>query len=728
MSLRWKLFLFLLAFSLLPMMVVSSVHRLGTRNLGRNIGEQISADISELVARELTQTAKDSAVVMARGKTALEFATDVMAREVGHVLAAGGAAPAGEALAAASDFDRAGAAPADLAPQPGYGRETPGGRMPLLASRSTASWTAPPGTPETAVREGQAILGRVAPIFREVAGELSDVLSFVGVALEAGPCAVYPGHGGFPADYDARRMDWYLAARQAFAAGRSRSIWKGPAPDPVTGRMVFTVSRPIAGPDGAFAGAAFIEVRLPLALQEGAISTQWSAALRSYLVSMTHNPDTGRKALRIWAGPEADGTLSQAIAASGDRLAAGPWLLSEDGPRYAAFMDLVAAQPAGATVMTFQGQECFWAYASPMAGMQFALVLPSSVVAPYADEARQEVGEASAVALATAGAASVAVLLAAALGAFWGSKSVTTPLAKVMQAWQRVAGGDFSVRLDFKTRDERAAVARAFNETMPKLADHLRLRESLELAKEVQGNLLPKAPPCLPGLDVAGVNLSCDETGGDYFDYFPIRRGGVTELAVVIGDVTGHGVPSALLMATGRALLLAAGQELADADETPPPWRRLTVANRLLAEDVGDSGRFMTLFWAEIHPETGRVCWVRAGHDPAYVLESGDRPPVELHGDGLPLGIVPDFVYQEQEAVLAPGQILLMGTDGIWEARDASDGMYGKDRFLEVARRHAAEPAAAIRDAVLADLAAFKGGLPLEDDVTLVVVSRPRPA
>ncbi|MEF3698196.1 SpoIIE family protein phosphatase [Desulfolutivibrio sp.] len=728
MPLRWKLFLFLLAFSLIPLMVVSAVHRQGTRNLGRNLGEQISADISELVARELTQTAKDSAVVMARSKTAVEFATDVMARETGRVMAAGSAAPAGDALAAASDFDRAGAGPTDLAPRPGYDRETPGGRLPLFVSRTTASWTAPAGTPEVAVREGQAVLGGVAPIFQEVAGEFSDVLSFAGVALEAGPCAVYPGHGGFPEDYDARRMDWYLATRQAFVAGRSRSIWKGPAPDPVTGRMVFTVSRPIAGPDGAFAGAAFIEVLLPLALREGEISTQWSAALRTYLVSMAPHPDTGEKALRIWAGPEDDGPLSRSIAASGDRIAAGPWLLSEDGPRYAAFMDLVAAQPAGATVMTFQGQECFWAYATPMAGMQFALVLPSSVVAPYADEARQEIRDASSMVLATAGAASVAVLLAVALGAFWGSKSVTTPLAKVMQAWKRVAAGDFSTRLDFRTRDERAALARAFNETMPKLADHLRLRESLELAKEVQGNLLPKAPPCLPGLDVAGVNLSCDETGGDYFDYFPVRRAGVTELAVVIGDVTGHGVPSALLMATGRALLLAAGQELGGTDEAPPPWRRLTVANRLLAVDVGDSGRFMTLFWAEIHPETGRLRWVRAGHDPAYLLEPGGRPPVELHGAGLPLGIVSDFVYQEQEAVLAPGQILLMGTDGIWEARDASDGMYGKDRFLEVARRHAAESAAAIRDAVLSDLAAFKGGLPLEDDVTLVVVSRSGPA
>jgi sigma-B regulation protein RsbU (phosphoserine phosphatase) len=118
-------------------------------------------------------------------------------------------------------------------------------------------------------------------------------------------------------------------------------------------------------------------------------------------------------------------------------------------------------------------------------------------------------------------------------------------------AWRRVAGGDFNVRLDFTARDERAELIRAFNETIPKLADHLRLRESLELAQEVQRNLLPRTPPSLPGLDVAGINLSCDETGGDYFDYFPLAREEGTVLAAcdrrrdrargALGLAHGHG-------------------------------------------------------------------------------------------------------------------------------------------------------------------------------------------
>jgi sigma-B regulation protein RsbU (phosphoserine phosphatase) len=132
----------------------------------------------------------------------------------------------------------------------------------------------------------------------------------------------------------------------------------------------------------------------------------------------------------------------------------------------------------------------------------------------------------------------------------------------------------------------------------------------------------------------------------------------------------------------------------------------------------------MTLFWAEIDPGRARVRWVRAGHDPAWIIDPDGEAPRELLGEGLPLGIVPGYAYSECTARIGPGQVLLMGTDGIWEARDASGAMYGKERFFAVARRHAAGTAAGFRDAVLADLGAFKAGAAMEDDVTLVVVRR----
>jgi sigma-B regulation protein RsbU (phosphoserine phosphatase) len=728
MSLRWKLFLFLLAFSMIPLLVVSVAHRSGARALVTRIGEQIRVGISDIVARELTQTAVDYGVVLGRSKNALEFAAEVVARETAQVLAAGRSghpvaddAP-GDGLLSARDFSRPDVCPTDVAPREGYAVMGPDGKyVPLAVSRSVAAFFAAPGSP--ARMYGAQGMAPVASLLREVAWQFPDMSYFAGVVLENGLGLVSPGHGGFPEDFDPRRPDWFVNARQAFARGETGAHWTGPAPDPVTGRMVFTVARPVAGPDGAFAGAAFLQVLLPRVLQESEISSQWSRSLRTYLVSAMPRPETGGAGLRMWAGPEADEPLVMASPGANDQPGAA-WLTSEDGPRFEAFVARMASEPSGVTVMTFQGQECFWAYSTPIEDLRFVLILPSAILVPYAEEARQEIRDASVVTMATAAGASAVVLLAAALGAFFGSKAVTYPLTEVMRAWKRVAVGDFSVRLNFRTRDERAAVAQAFNETMPKLADHMRLSESMALARQVQQNLLPNAPPDFPGLESAGINLSCDETGGDYFDYFPIRRGQGQALAVVVGDVTGHGASSALLMATGRALLRAAGQAGAGEDEAPPPWRRITDANRLLAEDVGDTGRFMTLFWIEIEGDTGRVLWVRAGHDPAYIVDPDRQRPVELLGQGPPLGVVPGHVYQEHAARIEPGQVLLLGTDGIWEARDASGEMYGKARFLQVAQAHAGQSAVAVRDAVLADLAAFKAGLSMEDDVTLVVVRR----
>jgi len=288
----------------------------------------------------------------------------------------------------------------------------------------------------------------------------------------------------------------------------------------------------------------------------------------------------------------------------------------------------------------------------------------------------------------------------------------------MIEAWKRLGGGDFSVRLSERLGDERQALVDAFNETVPVLADHVRLQRSMELAQEVQQNLLPAAPPEIPGLDVAGASLSCDETGGDYFDYRAVTRGGEVCLDTAVGDVTGHGVPSALLMATARALLLAT-------EDSETPGQRVSRANRLLCRDVADSGRFMTLLAMEIRPLEGVARYVRAGHDPALLYDPRRDAFEEWPGTGLPLGIESDYAYVEQAMSFdQPGQVLLLGTDGIWETRNPAGEMYGKARLREALRRSAASPAAGIVDAVLAELAAFRGDRRQEDDVTLVVVKK----
>ena len=246
-----------------------------------------------------------------------------------------------------------------------------------------------------------------------------------------------------------------------------------------------------------------------------------------------------------------------------------------------------------------------------------------------------------------------------------------------------------------------------------------RMDFDMEVAAGVQQSLMPQAAPRLPGFDLAGATLPCDATGGDYYDFMrrPGEAGQDGNCVVAVGDVIGHGIQAALLMTTVRASLRA--RLLAPG----APAVVVGDVNRLLAGDLGDTGRFMTLFLLEIDPTAGVMRAVRAGHDPALLYDPASGAFSEIGGRGIPLGIDGDWVYEEN--VLHPparGGVLVLGTDGIWEARAATGEMYGKTRLRRAIARGASGDARAIVEAVLADLDAFLAGMPRHDDVTLVVV------
>ena len=242
-------------------------------------------------------------------------------------------------------------------------------------------------------------------------------------------------------------------------------------------------------------------------------------------------------------------------------------------------------------------------------------------------------------------------------------------------------------------------------------------KKALELAGKVQRSLIPARPPSIAGLDLAGRTDSCQEVGGDYFDflYGPDFPSG--NLRVAVGDISGHGVDAALLMTTARAFTRTRAVQ--------PAGPSVVVAsiNRDLALDMGDSGSFMTLFYMEIDPVGRTACWVRAGHEPALLYCPVRDRFEELAGIGLPLGVDKDAGYAEQTLpILHPGTLLALGTDGIWEARDPEDRFFGKERFRDILRREAAHSAQDMVAAVFDEVGRFCRGMPYQDDVTLVVI------
>ena len=244
-----------------------------------------------------------------------------------------------------------------------------------------------------------------------------------------------------------------------------------------------------------------------------------------------------------------------------------------------------------------------------------------------------------------------------------------------------------------------------------------RTRRWLTQAMEVQQCLLPGKSSGWQELDIAGRSVFCDQTGGDYYDYFEKSESGGPTVSIVVGDVSDHGLPSALLMTTARATLREC------ASRTGSPRQIVGHLNRRLAQDVRDTGRFMTLFYAELEGATRTIRWVRAGHDPAITYDPRAGEFAELNGQsGLPLGVFHEALYEEHRRELDPEQIVVMATDGIWEARSAAGRIFGKKRLQEVIQAHAARPAADIVERTLEELERFLHPGRVQDDATLVVV------
>ena len=242
-------------------------------------------------------------------------------------------------------------------------------------------------------------------------------------------------------------------------------------------------------------------------------------------------------------------------------------------------------------------------------------------------------------------------------------------------------------------------------------------KKALALAGEVQRSLLPQHDPQVDGLDISGKNVACNEIGGDYFDFFWDPDALSSPFTVVVGDITGHGVDSALLMATARAFLRMRAFQLGTSKEI------IQEMNQHLTKDVYDTGNFMTLFYLIISADRKGIEWIRAGHEPAWLFDPENNRFQELKGPGIALGVDKDFVYQvNRKKGLKKGQVLIIGTDGIWEGHNKAGEMFGKHRLKEIIRKNAAFSSEVILNEVFHAYTQFIQGTQAEDDVTMVAV------
>jgi serine phosphatase RsbU (regulator of sigma subunit) len=262
-------------------------------------------------------------------------------------------------------------------------------------------------------------------------------------------------------------------------------------------------------------------------------------------------------------------------------------------------------------------------------------------------------------------------------------------------------------------RSHRALMAEAADRLRRAEEDREREVRELSAARVIQHQLLPKEMPSLPGWRVAAYYRPARAIGGDFYDFLELPDG---QLAIFAGDVTDKGIPAALVMATTHSILRGEAPGLAS------PGAVLERANDRLYPDIPPH-TFVTCLYAVLDPASGRLLYANAGHNLPYVATADGV--AELRATGMPLGAMPGMTYEENEAHLAPGDSVLLHSDGLVEAHDQSGEMFGFPRLQEIVE--SSRGGEHLIEECLAKLREFAGrDWEQEDDITLVVLQRDR--
>jgi DNA-binding NarL/FixJ family response regulator len=273
---------------------------------------------------------------------------------------------------------------------------------------------------------------------------------------------------------------------------------------------------------------------------------------------------------------------------------------------------------------------------------------------------------------------------------FWRGKTLSIHVEPLLDAGGSIIG-TIGVSLDVSTQK--------------------RMQDELDAARHVQQALFPRESPDVPGFDIAGAVYAAEETAGDYFDFIPMENGC---WGTVVGDVTGHGLGPALLMAELRAYLRAV------ATTRPHSGEILMLANRFLSGDL-EEHRFVTLFFARVDPADSSFTFASAGHN-GYLLKANGETET-LKSTGLPLGLIPDTIINTSFRVaLEPGDVLFVPTDGFQEAHTESNELFGLQRTLEFVNDRRDMAGAQIIEELRSEVCDFVGSRDIADDMSAIIV------
>ena len=263
----------------------------------------------------------------------------------------------------------------------------------------------------------------------------------------------------------------------------------------------------------------------------------------------------------------------------------------------------------------------------------------------------------------------------------------------------------------------QAALAVERARTARERVEQRRLERDLAIARDIQRSFLPASAPRVPGFEIAGTSISHDKVGGDYYDFIAVSD---TRLGLAIADVSGKGIPAALIMAGFRMCLLA---EIRNDFAIRAVMRKV---NQLLHEST-ERDRFVTAFYGVLDWRNSMIIFSNAGHNPPMLLRA-DGTGEELSDGGVALGVLEDTHYEERPVAIHAGDILVMYTDGVSEAEDERGEQFGPERVEKVVRAHPDHNARELTQDIVAAVLDWAGEKGPVDDLTLIVLRKPKPA
>jgi phosphoserine phosphatase RsbU/P len=708
MRIRWKFLIVLLSISLIPIFVI----RLGGQQAMRELGNDLATQAKNALIIEtkvaLKRLVEDHARVLKRERELLEMTLSLLSSEIQKSLYSTHDNPL---LETAPYFPTQAMRLHQHHEQDMYCSLKPQGQcLPFRVSFvNQGVYINNLSNKKNDAMDTATRMASILPLKHALKNKHPELILWQYVVLENGAATIYPdpGHLHVRHLYHGNLLpDWYHLTKE-----KNQINWSQPSWDKITGNIVFFVSTPIHDPKGNFIGAVAIAVPLTVFLHENEHIRMLSDHVNSLLIRVETSSDWP---ISIIAQESAHIKRHMHWFAT----SSPEWLESPDKKQLLAMAEDLKSHRSEVREIVYKGISNLMAYQSfDEYGTALLLIVPKEDILNDAILMEKYVHDRIDEQIVFTGIILLSIITLIIGLSFILSRSFTMNISKLAEAVGRVASGDFQTRVRLKSRDELGELGKTFNKMIPALEERVYMKQALDLAVEVQQSLFPSKTPYVEGMDIAAKSLYCHETGGDFYDFIEASRGKTNNTAIAVGDVSGHGLSAALLMATSRAFLRSR------LTQPGAMGRIMSDINHLLAKDTFETSQFVTLFYLEIDHEEKSFRWIRAGHDPAILYDPASDEFLYLEGPGPALGIVSDYEFQEtQRLKYQPGQILLIGTDGIWETRNPEGQMFKKQRVKALIKEHSSDSANHIMDAIISALLKFREGQLQDDDVTLVVI------